>query len=212
MNGTLSSTMEVRWFFQGTISREILAWFAKHGEQPAQPATRVDHYLRLSHIDSLGVKLREGNIEVKQRQRQLGTMRFHERVSGHAELWRKWSFALSAPGLQDLLVPPSAWLPVYKARRLHRFQVGDDGALSSMSPEVCPEQGCDLEVTKIRLHDQAWWTIGFEAFGAEAALQENLSLVAERILGITPPPDLPVDDSYAYPRWLQIVDSSPEPP
>jgi hypothetical protein len=211
MNGILSSTMEVRWFLRGPIPREILAWFEKHGEQPAQPATRIDHYLRLSHIDSLGVKLREGNIEVKQRQRQLGTVRFHEHVRGMVEHWRKWSFALAATSLRDLLLPPSAWLPVYKARRLHRYQVGDDGTLSSISPKVYPEQGCDLEVTQVRLHNQAWWTIGFEAFGGEDALRGNLCLVAEQILEATPPPALPTHDSYAYPRWLQIADPLPEP-
>jgi hypothetical protein len=199
--------VEIRWFFRGTLPLEILAWFDAGVDQPAQPAERVDHYLHLGQLDSLGIKLREGNVEIKLRQCKLGTVQFHQQVAGQVEHWRKWSFALAVAPLQDLLVPTSAWLPVHKSRRLRRYQVAADEALSLISPDVYPDRGCDLEVTQVRVHSQAWWTVGFEAFGPEARLRKNLCRAVEQVLKNPPPLALTVDDSFAYPRWLQIVGS-----
>ncbi|MGD8968471.1 MAG: hypothetical protein PVI07_13255, partial [Anaerolineae bacterium] len=58
---------------------------------------REDHYLRLSDTYALGIKLRQGRIEAKQRVRRPGVVRFHERVTGIVEHWRKWSFQLAEP-------------------------------------------------------------------------------------------------------------------
>ena len=72
------ATAEVRWFYEGAVSPEVLEWFEQGELTPEEQPYRVDYYLRLSDRDSLGIKLREGRIEVKQRHRQHGEqMRLH---------------------------------------------------------------------------------------------------------------------------------------
>ncbi len=201
------STLEVRWFFKGPVPPDVLSWFNGSEGQPAEPLPRVDHYLRISGGDSLGIKLREGRIEIKKRQRQLGAVRLQERVIGMVEHWRKWSFALSseASDLGGMTVPASDWVGVRKERTLSRYRIIGDRKLIAMSAAEYPDQGCDLELTSVRVSGSEWWTLGFEAFGGEANLQEHLSLAAEQLLGETSPPPLPAQDSYGYPRWLQIL-------
>lgn len=60
-------TAEVRWFHRGKVPLDVMAWFLRlHGE-PEEPGHRVDYYLRLSDADALGIKLRDGRIEIKTR-------------------------------------------------------------------------------------------------------------------------------------------------
>ena len=203
----MNSTLEVRWFFKGPVPPDVLSWFHGREGQPAEPLPRVDHYLRISGGDSLGIKLREGRIEVKQRQRQLGAVCLQERVTGRVEHWRKWSFALASEtsNLAGMTVPASGWVGIHKERMLSRYRITGDRKLIAMSAVEYPDQGCDLEMTSVRVSGSEWWTLGFEAFGSEANLQEHLSLAAEKLIGATGPPPLPVQDSYGYPRWLQIL-------
>ena len=200
-------TLEVRWFFVGAVPPDVLAWFQQGENRPAEPFRRVDRYLRLSQGDSLGIKLREGRLEVKQRQRQFGLVRLHEQVAGIQEHWRKWSFALTGsngahPGVE---LTASSWDDVHKERKLSRYRIAGDRELIAMSPTQYPSHGCDLELTKVRAAGEVWWTLSFEAFGDESTLQENLSLATDKILGIADPPMLEVESSYGYPRWLQIL-------
>ena len=207
----LISTVEVRWFFQGKIPRQVQAWFHGGLGQVTPAQARVDHYLRIAEGDALGVKLREGRIEVKQRQRQLGAMPLQARVSGIVEHWRKWSFPLTrrtGPAL-DTPVPALGWVGVHKERQLSRYRLTGDGKLVAMSPARYPEQGCDLELTQVTAAGSEWWTLGFEAFGTEPGLEELLSLAAGELLRGTKPPLLPVEKSYSYPRWLQILTLHP---
>jgi hypothetical protein len=201
--------MEVRWFYRGTLPPDVLAWFQQGARCSVDPSQRVDHYLRVAGGDSVGIKLREGRIEVKQRHRQAGVVRFHERVAGTVEHWRKWSFPLA--GLNDCLAsiahPASGWIGVYKKRRLQRYQIMGDGNLVTISTEHYPNQGCDLELTDVRAAGLKWWTMSFEAFGDEGALRENLALATESILGIADPPVLEIEGSFGYPKWLQILES-----
>jgi len=201
------STLEVRWFCTGTVPPDVLSWFHQGEGQPAEPLPRVDHYLQIADGDSLGIKLREGRIEVKQRQRQLGAVRFHERVTGIVEHWRKWSLSLASQtgNFAGMTMPAPGWVGVHKERQLSRYRITGHRKLIAMSPAEYPDQGCDLELTRVRGSGCEWWTLGFEAFGGEANLQEHLSLAAEQLLGAADPPLLPVQNSYGYPRWLQIV-------
>ena len=202
-------TVEVRWFYQGPIPPEVLAWFQRGGQGPEEPSCRVDYYLRLADRDSLGIKLREGRLEVKQRCRQYGVVRFHERVVGRVEHWRKWSFALARAdgGLAGLAVPAPAWVEVRKERRLRTYRLTGDGEVVAVRAEDCPVQGCDWELTAVRAGDEAWWSVCFEAFGGGPALRETLVLVARHVLDGGVPRGFDVGHSYGYAGWLGMVRS-----
>jgi len=205
-------TVEVRWFGTGAVPAEVQRWFqGKEHEAEAQPP-RTDHYLRLGRNEDLGVKLREGRIEIKQRQRDFGLVRFHPQIAGRVEQWRKWSLSLAGGEghLADILVPASAWIAVHKVRRVHTYQVAAGTKVGATPAGTYPGWGCNLELAELTVGDEPWWTLGLEAFGPEVALRETLLLVADQAFSHKQAPTLRAADSYAYPLWLaQIAPDDP---
>ena len=59
-------TTEIRWFFAGDVPAAVGAWFGRAVPAAEPPAARRDYYLQQAERrDDLGVKLREGRVEVK---------------------------------------------------------------------------------------------------------------------------------------------------
>ena len=83
------STVEVRWFFNAGIPKEIQYWFDQVNSLPAAQPVRTDHYLQQEENTGLGVKLREGRIEIKQRLQEFGQASFGSNVVGTIEGWSK---------------------------------------------------------------------------------------------------------------------------
>lgn len=200
------ATEEIRWFFAGTIPESAAAWFeAQVCTAPPQPP-RTDYYLRLAEGDSLGIKLREGRIEAKQREGTSRLVQLDERAAGQAESWRKWSFELAEMG--ESAADAAQWAGVWKARRWCLFRVGENGRITPAPLDAILEQGCACELTEVRLIDTAelWWSLGFEAFGGTAVDRRGQLLhTAGYFLGQGNGPLLPIEQSYSYPKWLQIV-------
>jgi hypothetical protein len=200
-------TVEVRWFQAGVPPPELVAWFQQGERHPEEQPHRVDYYLRLRQGDSLGIKFREGRIEIKQRQRSYGIIHFHERVSGLVESWHKWSFELTeASGdLTTLFAPASPWIGVQKARHVRKYGVTAVGRILAVPADEQPERGCSLELTDVAVGGMPWWTVGFEAFGDEGGLREVLLCVVEHVLAQGQAPVLDAKDSYGYPAWLRAM-------
>lgn len=197
-------TAEVRWFYRGELPPGVLAWFQRLGGVLGAPAARTDYYLRLADGDALGVKLREGRIEIKQRQRQYGLLRLHQRAAGRVEGWRKWSFALAGADSQlvgGVALDP-AWVGVKKERRLRVYRLTAAQEVMAIPAGENPAQGCGVELTQVNVGGQGWWSLGFEAFGEEVTLQESLLLVARHVLSAAEPPALDAQYSRSYPQWL----------
>ena len=202
-------TAEVRWFYRGAISPEVLEWFDQGELTPEEQPRRVDYYLRLSDRDSLGIKLREGRVEVKQRHRQYGVFRFHDQVAGLVEHWRKWSFELSegAGNLTSTIVPASCWIGVTKRRKLRRYRLTGSKEVVAVPIEEQSGLRCNLELTRISVDETEWWSLGFEASGDEAdeaTMRASLLLVAKHVLAADEPPAFDAKASYGYPKWLEI--------
>jgi hypothetical protein len=199
--------MEVRWFCEGTVSSEVWEWFQQGEQEPEEQATRIDYYLRLPNTDFLGIKLREGKIEIKQRHCQHGVIHFHKRIAGMVEHWRKWSFELAKVNdeLPSIVTPASLWIGVSKRRKLRKYRLTANKVVVAASAQEHPDQGCGMELTNISVEGKDWWSLGFEAFGDEAILQETLLLVAKQVLAVSEPPILNATDSCSYPKWLEIV-------
>jgi hypothetical protein len=145
-------TAEVRWFYWGAAPRAVLDWLERGIGLPELQIPRRDHYLHLPGNASLGIKLREGRIEVKRRTQKRGTAHFGENVVGIIEHWRKWSFPISSiqASADAWLTPATAWIPVDKARRLRRYGLAPDGTLSQVSLERMPQKGCEFELSEVR--------------------------------------------------------------
>jgi hypothetical protein len=207
------ATMEVRWFYEGIVSPEVREWFQQSGQEPEEQPVRIDYYLCLPNADFLGIKLREGRVEIKQRHRQHGVIHFHKRIAGMVEHWRKWSFELAEvnDGLSNMVTPASSWIGVSKERKLRRYRMTANQVAVAVTAEEHRDQGCDLELTTISVGGKDWWSLGFEAFGSEAILQETLLLVAKQVLAVGEPPILDVRDSCSYPKWLAMITQGGEP-
>jgi hypothetical protein len=201
-------TAEVRWFNWGPVPRAVLDWLEQRSSLPAPQPPRQDHYLGLGNA-SLGIKLREGRIEVKMRLQQRGMARFGENIVGQAERWRKWSFPLSDPDPGSWLSPAGAWIPVRKVRRLHRYGLAEDGTVSLVPSDRLPTAGCDFELSEVRTVEGTWWSVCFEAFGPAAGLEDSLYAVAAIIMAPGWPVAMEAEGSYSYPEWLVQVRAEP---
>lgn len=202
------ATVEVRWFYEGRVPVEVREWFQRGVYGPDEQPRRVDHYLRLGDTDSLGIKLREGRIEIKQRHHPHGIVHFHERAAGLVEGWRKWSLPLAevGEGLAHALVPASAWIAVQKERSLRICRIGSDGLLIPVPGVAYPGQGCGVELTAVEVGGAVWWSLAFEAFGDGSYLQENLVSGIERLFNHEGVPFLlEAQASCGYPRWLSLL-------
>jgi len=197
-------TAEVRWFYRGQVPLEVETWFRRGAGTVEQYPSREDHYLRLGDTYALGIKLRESRIEVKQRVRRPGVFRFHERVTGIVEHWRKWSFQLAEPdtALSSVAVPTTSWIPVRKERMLRRYQLTIDRHVVPVSGSQPSRKGCELELCRVHVEEQDWWTLAFEAFGEESALQEQLERVVRHVFAADEPPSLNASQSRGYADWL----------
>jgi hypothetical protein len=201
-------TLEARWFYPGTVPEQVREWFTRSDPAPSRQPARVDYYLRLQSSHALGIKLRQGSIEIKHRSHQYGSATFHRHVTGVIEHWRKWSLPLAATGegLDELLVPRSSWVAVSKERMLRSYGYNLAGQIVATA-ELYAERGCHLELTNVQVGDSVWWTLAFEAYGDESSLRSVLAPTIVYILEREGAP-CPLDgrDSFGYARWLALQD------
>ena len=201
------STSELRWFIEWQVPAEVTSWYLQAGHPPTRQPTRIDRYLNQTGGGVVGIKLREGRLELKERCEQHGAIHLHPQVEGMSEGWRKWSFRIEATDslLGETVDSATAWTTVAKARWLRRYSLaGSRGAIAS-STEALPGQGVDFELTQIQLGDKHWWTLGLEAFGAAAGLRKSLLHVAAIVFSDELPLNLSLRDSRAYPAWLNSI-------
>jgi hypothetical protein len=200
-------TLEVRWFFKGEIPQGIWDWVEDRGLNSIAAPARIDYYLRIAESDSLGVKLREGRIEVKQRFGQREIVNFGDQAAGYLEQWRKWSFPVldTQEVLAELGSNPSNWVGVRKTRHLGIYQSTDHG-IEQAAADTSLNLGCGWEFVALQVEglQEPWCSVGFESFGTSAKQRDILLSVAENLLLMKLAPKLGLVDSFGYPRWLQL--------
>ena len=197
-------TVETRWFYRGAIPTAVQDWFHSGERAPETQPVRTDSYLQPAAPGDMGIKLREGRLEIKQRAEQYGVTCFHEKACGAIEHWQKWGFE-AAEGrdvLNSLVKPGTSWIAVQKARQLRRYRVREGGTVEAISTLDYTERGCSIELTEIEVYGKDWWSVAFEAFGADDTLLENLFLVAQRAFAAENVPALDAQHSFGYAHWL----------
>jgi hypothetical protein len=197
-------TTEVRWFQAGEIPSRDWKWF-KNCPGPVQnQLTRIDYYLPLSFTGDLGVKVREGQLEIKILREKLGVGRLHERVLGDLQCWQKWAF--NVEGTDDPSdnseQPFFGWLPVQKSRSLRRYHLDEVGGVVPAAGEDISPGSCGLEMTSIQFQGLFWWSLAFETYGLGKDSRSLLKLIAAQLFDIGEPPSLLEVDSMSYPGWL----------
>lgn len=221
------ATLEVRWFCAGDLGRSgsgVAAWFANAGRgrlPGAEPVTwleathrpaqwREDRYLLIPGVEDMGLKLREGRLEIKGRAQALGDHTFTAGAGGRLERWIKWSLAGNPGGIVVPWLRPEGRevVKVAKLRSLRRFALpGVDRDAVEVPPETTVSRGAHLELTRIRLAGASadtHWTLGVEGFPPDDRLLPDLVRLLGDLLYDCPVP-LTLDKSMSYPQWLRSV-------
>jgi hypothetical protein len=199
-------TIEVRWFLAGNASAEMRRWFERGAIPPTEEGLREDWYLYSAENSSLGIKLREAKLEIKQRLQNAGIHSFGQTVQGQVETWIKWDFSLDAEDreLPQFNQSDGFWVLVKKERASKHYRIDADG-ITPIETASEAEQGCSLELTELQVWEQRWHSLGLETFGDvdQAKLPEMMQFVLTDFNLTDFNLMLKVADSFGYPHWLQ---------
>jgi hypothetical protein len=197
-------TLETRWFYPGGVPSKLESWFNSLGMVEKIPP-RTDLYLSGLGED-LGIKLREGRLEIKRRTAKHGQTMFSPEVSGLLEEWVKWSMAVEETAFGELSEQES-WLAVRKTRQQVSFSLLSHGGLVPVDAGDFPPNGGSFELTEVHVLDQLWWTVGVEVFGEPEKLNEVLNNIMRFVMDRGLGQRLDFDHSLAYPGWVQQLRS-----
>jgi len=198
---------EIRWFFKGNIPEKISLWFADLDGIFEKQETRTDQYLLLKNTNSLGIKIREGKFEIKERHTRARKTLTTGNIEGDVEVWTKWSFD-SDVGEQSLARSiKGEFIPVEKTRELQKYIFDSKGNISRGFDNY-RSNGCNLELTKVILNNQLWWTLGLETYGKPEKQEKNLNTAFYFIFQSEFPGILTTLRSFGYPQWLEVSNLS----
>lgn len=192
---------EIRWFFQ-TDNTSIRNWFEENSYIFENCNPSKDYYLPLKEKEDIGIKLREGNIEIKHRIERSEKEKIINRAEGYFEHYIKWSFSSAEKdSLYDEIAEEEKydWIGVAKERLAFKLNKDPDGAIKRIHADKFIPYGCQIEYTRVKLREEVWYTFGIEWFG-EKELNFDLSLIDE-IIGET---ELKAENSMGYAEFLNI--------
>ena len=179
----VTTTAEMRWFFLGQLPTAVLdalSMTAGH-RQPAH----TDEYVQFPGCVTLGVKLREGRLEIKTQARLLGPERLAPGVDGIVETWIKLAFGVPDDAqLGSAVRAEAVTVAVDKQRWVRVFALDDAAELVEVAPGTTPAEGCNVELSQLRLRDTDWWSVGLVAFGDPAMTERCLRQAA--VLALDP--------------------------
>jgi hypothetical protein len=209
--GQMSATTELRWFYPGTLPVVVQDWFSQSvlGQFKGAWNSRKDAYLLLPAYRYLNLKLRQNRLEVKLRFEQTEIQRFGHCWAGTVEQWVKWGSADSTPqgaAIVDCAAGASAdqpvWVEVEKQRSQRRYHLSGANIPQALPLSKRVQSGCNLEITRLKVQEQDWWTLAMEAFGEPKRQQEMVVAIATWLSQTPNSPTLEAEQSFAYPTWL----------
>jgi hypothetical protein len=212
-------TIETRWFFDGDSSRYpvIRRWFETCAPFPKSADVRVpewkgrtdgrpDVYLLMPGCTDMGIKWREGTLQIKGRVEDLGTRRFGSRHEGRVQRWIKWTYEEVPPACRSLFsVGANSALEtaaVHKTRALRMISL-ESGAPEEVAPGVVLQRGIGFEMTDLERDGKRYCSIAFEAFPDDAVTAAGFDAVVAGFLEELADITLDIDASMSYPDWLR---------
>ena len=214
------TTAEVRWFFEGPIPDEIERWFYR-SSLAHHAGPREDYYLLLPASLGLGLKLREGRLEMKTLVESRGIRAFTANAVGKVQVWKKEAYG--GPAVKEFerlrSSAPNLWLAVRKERTLRRFSLEGASIIEVPADRVFLRDGCNAELAKVIVDGSAYWSFNFEAYGNPERVEDYVQQAAVHVLNDDRRPHLfktsaSSADSYSaansrsYVEWLVSVPSA----
>lgn len=188
-------TCEMRWLRDGPLPGEVERWL--QSGQLAAPGWREDRYLLLPGVADMGIKEREGRLEIKGRLAKLGVHAIAPEIEGVAERWCKWSYGAAVAES----FPRNGPIVVGKERVQKHFLLEPGERAQATTQRDLARRGFSIELTRIRLAGGDHWSLGIEAAPDDPALLADLVRALGDILQGFPLP-LPRSCSRSYPAWL----------
>lgn len=195
---------ELRWFWKDKLPSGLEAWFRTGQWPPGGGTPRVDEYLLDPRQTQLGLKKRgaKSGVEVKGliavRGPSLATL------EGRVQLWCKWtSEILTIDHLPRRVVQKTRWLRKYDTTGGDVAEVElDVHERRRDSADRLLERGCQWELVALRVVEEnaAWWSLGFEAFGELATVEDSLRRTAAHVASGAP--RFEAGFEFSYPAWL----------
>ncbi len=216
------STIEVRWFWVGGLdaNSELKSVFESirpierrsdvRGVRWSQP--REDVYLLVPSAEDLGIKWREGELQVKGRRALVGEMVFGGRIRGIVEHWTRWSH--KGPAVDASLKPlftsgdPKTTITVWKRRALRKVRLDPFGRAQEVPDSEPIDRGVNCELTDLKVYGSAYASLAFEAFPDDSEMPEQFSRVVTAFLARFDPTTFDRAESTSYPGWLSQLASS----
>ncbi len=193
------NSKEIRWFYKKE-PESIRNWFEEHGYIFENTKARTDYYLPLKDKKDLSIKLRENNIEVKQRTSRSEKTDLTESIQGHFENYTKWSFSSAEDDslFHEITEKEKySWLAVKKERIGFKLKKDDHDEIVRVALEEFPAYGCQLEYTRVKIKQEVWYSFALEWFG-EQEIRFDISILDE-IIGMQ---KLEASDSMGYAEFL----------
>lgn len=213
---------EVRWFFEGKLNQHesLKRWFEtiapiqkSYGVGPPMWKGRLDDqpdvYLLVPGSDDMGIKWREGELQIKGRVASLGTQVFGARHQGVVECWVKWSYANIPAAYQRLFAAAETGLvtaSVRKTRALRKVQLDTlSGKAQEVDAKTFFARGLGFELTDLEVAGKAYCSLAFEAFPDDSAMGSAFSEVVGAFVEGLMAFDLTAAHSQSYPAFLSSV-------
>jgi hypothetical protein len=198
---------EIRWFLPGEADSSVAEWFER-SDMATEEEPRIDTYLLLPGCISVGVKIRQGHLEIKALTSAPEAVSYANGISGKRASWVKWSSGIAGASLLTERKGPEQWVQVEKSRTLRLF-AAERGIVTEKQPGIMiPGPGCQLELARLRLlpegdnwdEAESWWSMCFEAFGERPS--DTLNFVASHEPFRALAEVLPGASSMSYPDWF----------
>ena len=211
------TSIETRWFFEGAPGRhpDLRRWFETSTPFPRAAAVATpewrgraggepDVYLLVPGCTDMGVKWREGTLQIKGRVEDLGARRFDTRHQGRVQRWIKWTSPEVPAACRALFADSArhglATASVHKTRALRLISL-DGAEPREVATGNVLDRGVGFEMTELELDGERYCSVAFEAFPDDVLTAAGFdAVVAGFLRGLTDALDL--DASMAYPDWL----------
>lgn len=209
-------SMEVRWFCNEKLPENIKKLFCT-GDYFQESGSRTDTYLIFPNAQYLGAKFREGNFELKTLVQDLGLISVTDQVKGILQTWEKWS--ISGEKVKDFerfALSESfrgKWTEVEKKRVLRKFKF-ENQTMDEIPAGEFPDNGCQVEITDLKVRSRLFWTLNLEAFGDKHLFQEIISSIItylnnkEEFMELLKEDFFNDDNSMSYPKWLMQLNQN----
>jgi hypothetical protein len=202
---------EVRWFFEGRAEDHLnlKKWFESAAAGPpswkGRDGDQPDVYLQIPGSEDVGIKWREGELQIKGRTAMLGTQVFGRNHYGRVERWVKWSYAKMPDKFRTLFAEPTRLpcISVRKTRALRKLHLDTMlGTAQEVDAKTFVDRGLGCELTNLEVAGKRFCSLGFEAFPDDAAMHGAFSTTVSAFLDGLQNVELSAAKSMSYPTWL----------